>query len=422
MKVSELKQRLKALSVHAQEFWMSFISWLDEDRRRLIVVSISIFVLVIYFASGKEDKVHYVYEGAKTFTPERVIGNPFKHIADNKIDIVQESEERLRKESVEMRRELGEVKTALESLKEGLVRTPQATEAITENSKQPLVQTQAQPQADNGLAEVQLTNENLAAPPGTVSENEPKASYNPRPQGFKGKPGPYSISFPVAVKREEKPTGIVIPTGSYVKAKVVSGVQVPMGETYPVLLQLDFAFIKPSQRKLDLSGCFIVAKAEGDFSTERLQMSPHSMSCYNSTGLYFKKDKLVGWASDPSDNDFALKGEVNLHQGRLAQTAFAKAIIDGLGQSLERNTKSIGGKGIDDSEPQVILRDGGQKVGGMVADYYLSYLKGLRPTMKAGSGRDAWLVMGTDVELPNGFMSKEESDGNQGGTSTDIFN
>ncbi len=201
----------------------------------------------------------------------------------------------------------------------------------------------------------------------------------------------------------------------------IEGVQVPMGETYPALLQIDYAFVKPNNKRIDLSGCFIVAKAEGDLSTERLQMSPHSISCYNKSGMYFKKDKLVGWAADTKDNDFALRAEVNLNQGRVAQSAFAKALIDGLGQSLERNTKSVGGKGIDDQSPSVVIKESGQQVGSMVADFYLSYLKGLRPTMKVTSGRDAWLVLGSDIELPYEFFKKEDSNENNFEFVTDLF-
>ena len=233
--------------------------------------------------------------------------------------------------------------------------------------------------------------------------------------------GPYSIAFPVSVKREEKNTGLVVPVGSYVKAKIVSGVQVPTGETYPALLQLDYAFIKPNNRRIDLSGCFVVAKAEGDLSTERLQMSPHSISCYGPRGMYFKREKLNGWVSDTLDNDFALNAEVKLNQGRVAQAAFAKALLDGLGSSLERNTRSIGGKGIDDEKPDVILRDSGQKVGSQVADYYLSYVKGLRPTLKVTSGRDCWVIMGTELELPYEYFKKEDSDETQFDYLTDIF-
>ncbi|MGE3682707.1 MAG: hypothetical protein AB7G93_13360 [Bdellovibrionales bacterium] len=409
-----------------REFAVEFFLWIRADRRRLGIVVVGVAILLLYACSRGEEKVHYIYEGGKAFSQERVIENPYKHIADNKIEMVEESEERLRQESREIQRQIGEMRKALEDLRSGMEKTPQVISEHTApvEASKPKTEPVQENHAEGANPEdpnIQLLNEQLLQGAGAISSQASSKAYRPSTGVVKGEPGPYSITFPVAVKREEKATGVVIPSGSYVKAKIVSGVQVPMGETYPTLLQLDYAFIKPSNRRVDLTGCFVVAKAEGDISTERLQMSPHSMSCYNARGMYFKRDKLVGWASDTRDNDFALRAEVNLNQGRVAQTAFAKALIDGLGASLERNTKSIGGKGIDDFNPDIILKDSGQKVGGMVADFYLSYLKGLRPTMKVTSGRDAWLVFGTDIELPYEYFKKEESDEAKFDFVTDIF-
>src|SRR5690606_18276334 len=75
--------------------------------------------------------------------------------------------------------------------------------------------------------------------------------------------GPAIISFPV---KDTAPTdiGVVIPSGSYVKAKMMTGVEAPEGKNYPVLLQLDYAFVGPNRTKVDLTGCFGISKAQGD--------------------------------------------------------------------------------------------------------------------------------------------------------------
>ena len=86
----------------------------------------------------------------------------------------------------------------------------------------------------------------------------------------KSSKGPDLIAFPV--KADAKTDGVVLPAGSYVKAKILTGVEVPEGKTYPVLMVLDFSYVAPNDNKIDLTGCFMIAKAEGDLSTERVQM------------------------------------------------------------------------------------------------------------------------------------------------------
>jgi len=406
-------QIMDNLKVRCREYGQLFLVWIRADMRRAVVVIVSVLLFLVYGISCHEEKTHYIYEGSNDkFAQAHIVENPYKHLAQNKIEIVEETQERLRQDNRELQRQMSEVKKILEDVRSGIsTREPQQIKEV------PPIQTpQEKPKADDSM---QMHESPLSMGPSEFQREIPSRLGSAR--ATTKKVGPYSITFPVAVAREDKPTGVVIPSGSYVKAKIVSGVQVPMGETYPALLQLDYAFVKPSNRRIDLSGCFIVAKAEGDLSTERLQMSPHSMSCYNSQGMYFKRDKLVGWAADTKDNDFALRAEVNLNQGRVAQTAFAKALIDGLGQSLERGAKSVGGKGIDDQTPAVVLRESGQQVGSMVADFYLSYMKGLRPTMKVTSGRDAWLVMGSDIDLPYEFFKKEDSGEGNFEFITDLF-
>lgn len=406
------------IQMHCREYYSLFVSWVRRDKRRAVILIGAIALCLFYGFTRSEETTHYIYEGSKEqFSQAHIVENPYKHLAQNKIEIVEETQERLRQDNRDLQRQLTDMKKVLEEVKTGLAN--REVQSMKEVAKPMQIQSQNVANPEVSLPEaLALPNGEPPSGPRSFSAEIPKSISH---FGVKRKEGAYSIKFPVAVVREDKPTGVVIPSGSYVKAKIVSGVQVPMGETYPALLQLDYAFVKPNNWRIDLSGCFIIAKAEGDISTERLQMSPHSISCYNSKGMYFKKDKLVGWAADTKDNDFALRAEVNLNQGRVAQTAFAKALIDGVGQSLERGSKSMGGKGIDDQSPAVVLRDSGQQVGSMVADYYLSYLKGLRPTMKVTSGRDAWLVMGSDIELPYEFFKKEESSEGNFKFITDLF-
>ena len=125
------------------------------------------------------------------------------------------------------------------------------------------------------------------------------------------------ISFPVKSSRVVKNEGIVLPSGSYVKVKMMTGIEAPEGKNYPVLLQLDFAHILPNDKKLDLVGCFMIAKASGSLSTERVEMQAVKLSCVSKTGQMFER-KVNGFTADGVDNSFGVTGKVNSKQDNIA--------------------------------------------------------------------------------------------------------
>ena len=128
--------------------------------------------------------------------------------------------------------------------------------------------------------------------------------------------GPPVITFPVHGAEMRERAEVVLPVGSYVKAKLLTGVEAPEGNPYPVLLQLDFANILPNKKSLDLRGCFMIAKAQGDLSTERVQMQATKLSCVARDGHMFERD-INGFVADAADNSFAVIGTVNTkHQHR----------------------------------------------------------------------------------------------------------
>lgn len=226
------------------------------------------------------------------------------------------------------------------------------------------------------------------------------------------------ISFPV--KAEGKSSeGVMLPAGSYVKAKVLTGVDVPEGKTYPVLMVLDFSYVAPNDHKIDLSGCFMIAKAEGDLSTERVQMQATKMSCVSKNGKMFERE-VNGFIADDKDGSFAMKGKVNSKQGRVAAMAFMSGVVEGVGKAVQaaQSTQSTNAFGVGTSTltgdaATHAAAGGASNAAGMVAQWYLQQAQSLAPTVEVGSGRDVWIVMKDKVKLPEEFFRKERSGGNE---------
>ncbi len=233
--------------------------------------------------------------------------------------------------------------------------------------------------------------------------------------------GPPVISLPVQGGALRERAEVVLAVGSYVKAKLLTGVEAPEGNPYPVLMQLDFANILPNKKSLDLRGCFMIAKAQGDLSTERVQMQATKLSCVSKSGQMFERD-INGFVADAVDNSFAVIGTVNTKQDRVAAMAFLSSVVEGVGKAIQmaqtsEQTASDGTSKttLTGNQGKYIAAGGAGTAAGMVAQWYLKQAQSLLPTINVGSGQDIWVVMNETVALPHEYfkkVSQGESHGN----------
>ena len=234
-----------------------------------------------------------------------------------------------------------------------------------------------------------------------------------------GKAGGNVVSFPVKTSGAVylKRPSVVLPSGSYVKAKLLTGVEAPEGKTYPTLLQLDYAYVIPNHKRLDLTGCFIIAKAQGDLSTERVQMQAVKLSCVSSKGGFFERE-VNGFVADDADNSFAVMGRVNTKQDRVAATAFLSSIVTGISkavqqaQTTQQATPLGGGQSIVTGDQAKYIGAGGaSEAASMVTQWYLKQAQNLLPTINIGSGQDVWVIMQDSVELPKDYFAQNGAEG-----------
>ena len=233
------------------------------------------------------------------------------------------------------------------------------------------------------------------------------------------KPGISMISFPVKStgKAFLKKPGIILPSGSYVKAVLMTGIEAPEGKTYPVLIQLDYAYVIPNDKRLDLSGCFVIAKAQGDLSTERVQMQATKLSCVSRKGGMFERE-VNGFIADNADNSFAIMGRVNTKQDRVASTAFLASIVSGIGKAIQQaqttqQATPLGGAQsvLTGDQAKYIGAGGASEAATMVTQWYLKQAQNLLPTINVGSGQEIWIVMQDQVDLPKDYFTQNNFGG-----------
>lgn len=242
---------------------------------------------------------------------------------------------------------------------------------------------------------------------------------------FKRQPpsGPSTISFPVQSSAARSEMTIKVPAGSYLKAKLLTGVEASESRPVPVLLQADYFFVGPNKTKIDLSGCFIIAKSQGNLSIERVEMQTDKISCVSKSGKMFERG-LNGFVADGNDSSFGITGIVNSKQSRVASMAFLSSVVQGIGSAIQQaqtstQTNALGGSSsvITGDQAKHMAAGGVSNAASLVTNWYLQHAQNLLPTINVGSGQDVWLILQDTVDLPNWYFAKPKTLSTQGSFS-----
>jgi hypothetical protein len=195
--------------------------------------------------------------------------------------------------------------------------------------------------------------------------------------------------------------------GSFVKARLVSGVEANTIEPYPVLLQLDHAFTGPNRTSVDLSHCFVIAKAKANLSTERVLMETERMSCVLSEDRPYEA-RIKGFTAG-MDSTFGSTGTLISKQGQVLLAAVLASVAKNAGEALASAQQVTEATGLEHAATATNVTGnkaafvaGRSVVDGaaMVADWYLNYAKQLLPSIAVGSGADVHVVLLESVQVP----------------------
>jgi conjugal transfer pilus assembly protein TraB len=202
------------------------------------------------------------------------------------------------------------------------------------------------------------------------------------------------------------PEMIVIPTGSYVIAQLLTGIDAPTKSSIPTLLKLRLGFVSPNQGFVDLSGCHAVAQATGDLSTERIRLKTTSLSCLSPEGVVYEED-MNSFAAG-RDGIFGVPGDLHSRQGRVAVTAFLNAIVEGAAKLI---SNPPGSKSEESLNPLTMTTQGSSSAAAEVVRWYLEEAKGLMPTVEAKAGSELSLILLSKLKIPKAFFKNYQHNG-----------
>ncbi len=389
---------------------------LEKHRKHLPYVALGLGLSLIYAVSRFQDGAEHVYhtEQKVDFKDARILGSQADSLYEGKERLLLKSLKELQDGQQLLRDTTAKIQGRLEGLeKEKPVETPAPNQANGMSS--------TEKKGDDAPKSIRVGD-----PPENLEmmrfgdRKVDQLGFSARKRAYLGKT---IVSFPVKENPIDKTPGIVLPSGSYVKGKLMTGVEAPEGRTYPALVQLDYAYIIPNHKRLDLSGCFMIVKSQGDLSTERVQMQATKLSCVSKNGKMFERE-TNGFIADDEDNSFAVMGSVSSKQDRVATMAFLSSIVEGVSKAIQQaqTTQSmnpLGGSSsvVTGDQLKYIGAGGAANAASLVTQWYLKQAENLLPTINVGSGQNVWVVMQDSVKLPTEYFRKNV----EGGSSESVY-
>ncbi|HHE6471506.1 TPA: TrbI/VirB10 family protein [Providencia rettgeri] len=209
-----------------------------------------------------------------------------------------------------------------------------------------------------------------------------------------------------------------IPSGSFVKAKVIEGADTNASVTgntnpSPMQFRLTGKLIMPNDEVYDLSGCMVTAGGYGDISSERALVRTDRLSC-----------KLFGHTIDMPFKGHVnfmgkngIKGEPVIRNGKLVGYAFAGGFIDALGSGISQVGSTSVGIGASNTTTFGDVARGGlgggvQQSGKMVSEYLIKRAEQYHAVIPVGAGVEVTVVFqeGFQLEFIEQMRKKKSKD------------
>ena len=186
--------------------------------------------------------------------------------------------------------------------------------------------------------------------PASVSQPVPPPPQKSKQWQKKGKMPLSGKSVPlvseIKAEQPEKPeeqkeeVTIRIPSGSFFRGILLNGVDAPVAVSfsikknpYPVLIKVKTEAWLPNEYRYDIKGCYIVAAAWGDMSSERVYFRTERFSCVRRDGGVIET-QLDASIIDGQDGKLGVFGKLVSKQGQLIARSLVAGLATGFSEAL----------------------------------------------------------------------------------------
>lgn len=212
-------------------------------------------------------------------------------------------------------------------------------------------------------------------------------------------------------KKDRKSIDHFVPAGTFVKARLTSGVVASTGvgsasEPQPIHMEMTDYGNLPRGFKTDLKRCFLIGSAYGDLASERVFMRLETLSCVERKSAEVIELKVDGYVSG-EDGANGMRGIIVDKSGPAMRNAFFGGFLSGVGGFLaDKNggTTQISPMGVTSQQAlnatELLKGGAGKGVGNAMekmADFYIKRAEQLQPVIEIEPGREI------DVVFKSGF-------------------
>jgi conjugal transfer pilus assembly protein TraB len=220
-------------------------------------------------------------------------------------------------------------------------------------------------------------------------------------------------------KQVVKTPGTYLPSGSFVRAVLLAGLNAPTGgqaqsNPHPVLLRLVDHAQLPNQFRLKAKDCLIVGSGYGDLSSERAYIRTESLSCVSPRGESLDLP-IKGYVAG-EDGKAGVMGRLITKQGQVLANALIAGIGSGLGQAFQQSATTTSTSPLGSTstvkpgeEFKAGISSGVGKAMDRLAQYYISLAEKLYPVVEVDAGRLVDVVITKGAMLPMGEASADLS-------------
>ena len=204
---------------------------------------------------------------------------------------------------------------------------------------------------------------------------------------------------------------VYLPTGSFVKATLLTGAYAPCDKAnpLPVLISVDEAFYGPNMTRVPLKGCFAIGKAIADYNSSRAVIQIVDLAYVSPKGKVFETHDNLGWIAG-EDGIMGIPGQLVRRTGKELTGAFASGFLSGAAEALSQAETSPVEQG------RIVAGDVGKYAGysglgeaaSIMSKYYANLLDEIVTAVKIDMGKPCYLIMQKGVEI-EGLTPEEVS-------------
>jgi len=225
-----------------------------------------------------------------------------------------------------------------------------------------------------------------------------------------------SSSGPTEETAGEKSITIRIPAGSFFRGILLNGVDAPVAlsakkNPYPVLIKVKTEAWLPNEYRYDIKGCYIVAAAWGDMSSERTYFRTERFSCVRRNGGVVEA-QLDASVIDGQDGKLGVFGKLVSKQGQIIARSLVAGLASGFAEALSpRRSFPVFDTDSDNEDYYVTpplgttLRygvfSGLGEAANKIADFYLKMAEQVFPVVEvqAGTPVEVFLLRGLNLTI-----------------------